>query len=231
MIDKVDSLGNELSKEQQEFFKDSKVVKGNKLLVCYHGTGSNFRTFKNAINWFSIDKNYTTQFANFRSNNNQVTYEVYLNCKHLFNCGDTNGRVYGLIPTIEDFQPNMKRIFDGLGLNENECKEFIKKVIEERDKEGYIDDSISCYKYKLKVHIVTRTKVFRDLVKSKGYDGVITREENGSVCFGVFDPSDIKLVSNKKPTLSPNIDEVLNKRGAKLNDREALKVLSSVDEL
>ncbi len=42
-----DSLGNELTTEQQEFFKDSKVrdKKGN-LLVLYHGTTANFNTFK-----------------------------------------------------------------------------------------------------------------------------------------------------------------------------------------
>ena len=45
-IEITDSEGNSLSKEQIDFFKDSKVRddKGN-LLVVYHGTGSSFDTF------------------------------------------------------------------------------------------------------------------------------------------------------------------------------------------
>ena len=42
----VDSLGNELSQEQIDFFKDSKIrdSRGN-LLVCHHGTNKEFNTF------------------------------------------------------------------------------------------------------------------------------------------------------------------------------------------
>lgn len=43
-----DSDGNELSKQQQEYFKDSKVRDENgNLLVMYHGTPNNFTVFKN----------------------------------------------------------------------------------------------------------------------------------------------------------------------------------------
>lgn len=42
----VDSQGNQLSKEQQEFFKDSKVRDENgNLLVVYHGTNEDFTVF------------------------------------------------------------------------------------------------------------------------------------------------------------------------------------------
>ena len=42
----IDSKGNQLSLEQSDYFKDSKVVdKQGRLLVCYHGTKSDFDTF------------------------------------------------------------------------------------------------------------------------------------------------------------------------------------------
>lgn len=42
-----DSAGRELSPEQQEFFKDSKVVDNRgRLKVVYHGTTAQFNTFK-----------------------------------------------------------------------------------------------------------------------------------------------------------------------------------------
>ena len=43
----VDSEGNPLTKEQVEFFKNSKVRDSNgRLLVCYHGTDATFTTFE-----------------------------------------------------------------------------------------------------------------------------------------------------------------------------------------
>ena len=42
----TDSEGNKLTKEQQEFFKDSKVRDENgNLLVVYHGTDADFTAF------------------------------------------------------------------------------------------------------------------------------------------------------------------------------------------
>lgn len=51
----LDSLGNELSKEQKEYFKDSKVRDDNgNLLVVYHGTRkADFTVFKRNVNFFT----------------------------------------------------------------------------------------------------------------------------------------------------------------------------------
>ena len=48
MDDSVDSDGNELSAEQQEYFRDSKVRDADgRLMVMYHGTPSgNHTTFR-----------------------------------------------------------------------------------------------------------------------------------------------------------------------------------------
>lgn len=208
----LDSKGNKLSKEQSAFFKDSKIRnKEGKLLVCYHGTIGDFKEFNSPINWFALSTNYSNQFANFRGvNGQQKTYEVYLNCKKFFNCGDTNSPVFmnnSFKPTLS---PIISKLFSKLGLEGEEALGFIDKVVEERDKEGYINIDKEKYKKEMDVHIVTRTKVFKDLVQSKGYDSLTTIEE-GYRCFGVFNANDIKYISNKNPTNSNNIDEALSK--------------------
>ena len=63
-----DSEGNTLTQEQIEFFKDSKVRDENgNLLVCYHGTYSNFNVFSKDNTglgyWFTEDKSFANQFG------------------------------------------------------------------------------------------------------------------------------------------------------------------------
>ena len=233
MIDKIDSLGNELSEGQLEFFKDSKIVNNdNQLYHCYHGTGSSFRHFDQGINWFTISKDYAQQFADFwDSQKGGTIYEVYLNCKNPFDCRDTNGPVWMPFPIKPyRFSPNMKDIFNRLGLSDEEARKFIVEVVNERVSQGYNNDSWEKYEYMLKVHIVTRTDAFRKLVESKGYDSIITIEE-GNLCFGVFKPNDVKLTFNLNPTNSANIDENVSNNSAKLNDKVKLNTLDALRKL
>ena len=83
-----DSLGNELSQEQQEFFKDSKVRDENgNLLVVYHGSPRKFTVFdstkvtrgKHNINFFTPDRSYAEGVGFGR---NGVIYTCYLNIKN-----------------------------------------------------------------------------------------------------------------------------------------------------
>lgn len=71
-----DSDGNELSKEQQEYFKDSKVRDENgSLVVVYHGTRkADFTVFKRNINYFTDNKEMAESYAP----NNEM-YTGYLN--------------------------------------------------------------------------------------------------------------------------------------------------------
>ena len=62
----TDNQGRELSKEQKEYFKDSKVRDDNgNLLTLYHGTNENFDTFENVKTepgyWFTEDKEYASE--------------------------------------------------------------------------------------------------------------------------------------------------------------------------
>ena len=88
-----DNQGRTLSKEQQEYFKDSKVRDDNgNLLVMYHGTPTGeFNTFKNG-SYFTSNKKYADRYqwegassiSYGKKKTNPKTYEVYLNITNPF---------------------------------------------------------------------------------------------------------------------------------------------------
>ena len=86
---KEDSEGNKLSKEQQEFFKDSKVVDENgNLKVMYHGTETpGFTTF-NPSNRKGYSDNYNAIFLTDNKDvadtytNNKGVYPLYVNAEN-----------------------------------------------------------------------------------------------------------------------------------------------------
>lgn len=95
MITNKDSLGNPLSSEQIEYFKDSKAVDNhNNLLVCYHGSpNAGFREFnpsqaksqfgkykfgEHNVNYFTTDKRSAASYTEFGYDNGTV-YECYVN--------------------------------------------------------------------------------------------------------------------------------------------------------
>lgn len=88
-----DSEGNELSPEQQEYFKDSKVRdKDGNLLVVYHGTPKyGFTEFKTELEgaYFTADKMYATEYAKLNKEN---VYSVYLNIKRPFDTRNAKER-------------------------------------------------------------------------------------------------------------------------------------------
>ena len=208
MISNIDNLGNELTQEQIKFFENTKVKNDkDELLVCYHGTTSNFSSFKEPINWFSTDRVYSSQYSLGTSG----LMSVYLNCLNMFDCGNTGIPVFDLLPIKPyRFSSAFSKIIERLGLSEDQARELIKQVVDERDKGLYIpiEYTKDMYEYKLRAHIVTRTDAFKRLISSKGYDSIRTVED-GAVCFGVFNSNAIKSINNKKPTSSSDINEEL----------------------
>lgn len=95
----TNNLGQELSNEQKEFFKDSKIRDENgNLIIMYHGTpNGTFDVFK-PYSYFTKDKeyadNYQNPFASSTSNKSKLkndspkTYAVYLNIKKPFDLSD-----------------------------------------------------------------------------------------------------------------------------------------------
>ena len=186
-------MNEELSREQEEFFKDSVIRNKDGLIPMWHGTDVEFSEFHNAINWFSTSKEYAKQYAEWLGNT-PVYYEAYLNCKHPFKCGDTSARVFDTLPN--KLSRESLSICRRLGIDEYDFRRLLK----------HTSAANSAEEYKLKLHTVTRLSEFAELVKAKGFDSIITLED-GHPCVGVFNPEDIKRVSNLKPTISKNIDE------------------------
>lgn len=87
-ISENDSNGNKLTKQQREYFKDSKVVDENgNLLVMYHGTpNANFTKFKSG-SYFTQNMNYADNYKSLsassisvkKSAENPDIYTFYLN--------------------------------------------------------------------------------------------------------------------------------------------------------
>lgn len=99
---RTDSEGNKLTKEQQEYFKDSKVRDNEgRLMIMYHGTPTGgFTVFKNDLQFFTPNKEYASFYedpsASSRKSGkekaNPQTYEVYLNMEHPFDIRDEETR-------------------------------------------------------------------------------------------------------------------------------------------
>ena len=115
----TDNKGRELSKQQQEYFKNSKIRddKGN-LLTLYHGSKNDFTIFdisesgksnKNAKVgfWFTTSQEGANNFANsvwYGKNENSKAYEIYLNV--------TNPKIYEPIDNQKSLDNMNKKLHD-----------------------------------------------------------------------------------------------------------------------
>ena len=184
-----DSDGNKLSKEQQEFFKDSKVrdEKG-KLLVMYHGTpNATFTKFRDG-SYFTEHKWYAERYKGQSASSlsykktadNPDVYTVYLNIKKPFDTRNEEERRifeeeyfrhYGMgTPLMESGLPDWLDAID--------LQEFLEEM-------GYDYDG---------------------LILDEGSVGGYGEEVvNRGLSYVVFDPSQVKNVDNKAPTTDPDI--------------------------
>ena len=200
-----DSDGNTLSKEQQEFFKDSKVRDENgNLLVIYNGV-------KDEYNGEAIDYGFTYKFLNeslqnkdkpnrfgfFFTDNKETANdysmswktklqkmqigrvnEVYLNIKNPLDL-----RSLGLSSSEKDFYYLLEQ--NGVITYRSRYKSDYKPVWRRFDNDG---------------------ESLRRQIESAGYDGVVFHDygENEAT-YVAFDSDQIKLTSNKTPTKNPDI--------------------------
>jgi hypothetical protein len=202
----VDSQGNELSQKQSEFFKDSQVRdKNNRLLVVYHGTTKRFENevFNSLINWFSSNPDYVRQFATLSRDNKEGghDYLCYLNALNLFDCGLTDESIFVLAPitTPYTFSRRFKQIVDKLNIDDKILREVIDEVAKfyKQSNKGYA----------MKIHLLTRSNQFKELLVKQGYDGMRCIEQGNSVTFGIFNANQIKSIDNQEPTSSNNINK------------------------
>lgn len=188
----TDSIGNELTQEQIEYFKKSKVRDSNgKLLVVHHGTYWDFDTFeKGDIGFhFGTEKaakdrqdyidDYDDEFPDWKIG------KYYLNITNYIDCYD-----------MGDWTPH----------------DIVNHLIESRliplsDNEiTYLQQEI--WAKSIKGHNVVEP--LRKFLLDKGFDGFMYEnafEDAGSMSFIALKPEQIKSITNKTPTRSKNINE------------------------
>ena len=236
-----DTEGNKLSKEQQDFFANSKVrdSEGN-LLVCYHGTDAEFTVFdKSKIGfsngafygngfYFSDSKSAATQYGN-------NIYEYYLNITNPLYLDDDNW-VYNLglekkkepLKVIETALEETKKGFYTVHYKDSSSPNTWKSLdrvtksqLDEYGVSGFVERRINP-----KPSILPRdVKDIAYLAQKKGYDGIIGNGTNitdfGTVEYVVFNENQIKSTSNTNPTSNPDI---------RYSDRDNVSVYDTMGE-
>lgn len=227
-----DNQGRTLTKEQQEYFKDSKIKDRNGLLMTvYHGTNNDFNIFdkqyvsKNTKNagfygdgfYFTPDKESARQYG-------KSSKEVYLDIKNPFSFSELskyNGEDYysdyvqiknlvelnsewGNIPVKFNDKNTWGDIYEDVKamLDGNKTDEEIDNLM--YDKYGEISEKINdkLYNYSKRNNYKTLSQVLEE----NGYDGIINRETpENSTEIVAFNSNQIKNVDNTNPTDNPDI--------------------------
>lgn len=206
-----DSEGNELSKEQQEFFKDSKVRDENgNLLVVYHGSPKgNTTIFDKSVTSKDNDMGQGIYFSTNISDANEY--------RRKNNVGDMGkiyrGKIYSAYVNIENpfvvSESEKISLTDALNLLKL-CEDRItaKDVwydLNINAKDGYVTTS-QFANSNISTHM---TDI---LAKSNKYDGIIDETvatkfelKEGTKHIIVLDSNQIKETTNTKPTTDPDI--------------------------
>jgi len=192
-IGEKDNHGNQLTKEQKIFFKNSKVRdQDGRLLVCYHNTNADFQTFDTQKQGSRFTGNLGNGFY-FTPYKDQADYyggkytmEVYLLATNLF---DTNS------------QEDMENL-----LRKNQIV-YDKKAVRDAMQKGMATRNILQSVADYRTHTGNINDDFIELIMRAGYDGVVNGVIGTNEEYMVFEPNQIKSISNTNPTHSDNINE------------------------
>lgn len=218
----VDSEGNQLSEQQQEYFKDSKAVDENgNLLVLYHGSPDEFTVFENNAgknsgtptgrHYFTPEKEYAEKYT---YESKQVNPDGSLLQK-------TQRKFTGKKGEVKAYYLNMKKPLDLTNITDKDIEQVAEFFAvehsrpENRNTERY-QESIKSDIQKLNeqkgIHLEQWFDFYagltynNDYLTKFGYDGVIHHSESGRhMEYAVLNSNQIKLTSNTNPTNSDDI--------------------------
>ncbi len=222
-----DSNGKELTKEQQEYFKNSKVRDENgNLLVVYHGTDADFTVFdilkagKNGRAegygfYFTDDKTISNKYGN-----NQIT--SYLNItKPLYDDRVTlkKGEYEKFVSAVIDYEINREEIewqdsfisnyvytYD-YGSKSACIKDFVNDIWQSNKNDQDLIYEIA-NGAGLNYDVESIKEFYDILYNAIGVDGNIStweQKDGKSTIYVAFSPEQIKFVSNTNPTTSDDI--------------------------
>lgn len=183
-----DTKGRTLTKDQQEYFKDSKVVDDNgNLLVVYHGTRkADFTVFNRNHTYFTDSKEMADSYAPTGEK-----YEGYLNIKRPFVI-DAQGERWSKIPVDKTTRDLLERyggsVFKDGGKWRSTPADVVS-AIEDGIEEGEFDyDGV--------------------IIKNVDDTGVYWEDSNKHLAtdYIVFNSNQFKNIDNKTPTDNPDIN-------------------------
>lgn len=197
-----DSNGKQLTAEQQEYFKDSKVVDDNgNLLVVYNGSKTKW-TVPNKdgrAQWWSASKAYSDNYRgkNGVFNHQNQTTKAYLNIKNPIDVGNTDWY----------FEPNKWNAGN---------EQYSEEVVSLADKLGVdIDVLVSAAnKHGNRLWNFIQTDEFAEMARQAGFDG-IKANEFGNAVYATFSPEQAKNTGNVKPTSDTDIRYSISGKNAK----------------
>lgn len=202
-----DNLGNELSKQQQEFFKDSKVVDENgNLLVVYHGTPNDFNVFD--LNrsgqtgteygegiYLTSSKDIANQYT---KDKNGKIMEMYANIVKPLN----NENVTIDKKSLKKFLKELVKIEEYALSNYGEISidDVIEQIYDNADNDLDIIGDISAVG-----HGIDNNLFYETLIKNTKYDGIFATLKNGDNIYIAFNSNQLKNINNLNPTSSEDI--------------------------
>ena len=185
LIEELDNSGNELTKEQSNYFRNSKMRDGSDLKIFYNSGSRENREIYNCDKY----PYFFTELEAYSKEYGDITYAVYLNITNPF--GKINQSEYNLI--FNEFVPY--------------CKEHNIEVL------GLEDVKIGRY-----VPFPLVDTLYYYLQSNSSYDGILSEEfgdsssyfktfgSKGQISYIPLYANQIKLITNKYPTSSDNID-------------------------
>ena len=198
-----DSDGKQLTKEQSEFFKDSKIVDADgNLKVMHHGSPESFTVFDKkkakASGYYGKGFYFTDSDSHAKQYGN--TYDVYLNITNPLQDGTKDITKDQLRKFVEAIAENEDYGIDNYGYDAT-VDSVTDSVYGKSDFAMLMDINASCVG-----NMVEAIELFNE-VNGTDYNGIVAPTETVA-----FYPDQIKNIDNLKPTSDPDIRYSLSER-------------------
>lgn len=208
-----DSTGRSLTKEQAEFFKDSKVrvdeygyygEADGYLVPVYHATDESFTVFDRQKLGDVTDHNAT-----------DVSFAATAHVGFWFNTGDIREKTYQ--DKVISGYLNIKNPYYAVSI-----QDLANSIVDNFGED--FDDLQDRFDNRDVAVAKELGDSFASFLESEGYDGVIVEDEEfGGVSFIALDPNQFKNIDNTNPTSDPDIRFQLKENEKLLRENEKLR--------